>query len=77
MNCTWIKIDGRYICKAKKCKHWLEGGGCELGKSSVTCDNIDCKWNKQIAPGVYGCISMDIHLDANGKCYGIRRKNKS
>lgn len=76
-NCdTWEKVDGRYVCMAKECCHWRDGGGCHLGKISLTCDNMECKWNKKIQPGTYGCICMDVHLDANGKCYGIEEKEK-
>lgn len=73
-NCTWKKIDGRWICQAKECLHWLEGGGCVLGKVSVTCDNNDCKWNQELFPGLYGCKSMDVHLDGDGKCLGFEGK---
>lgn len=50
------------------CIHYGKGGTCKLGKVSLTCDNNDCKHNKSLAPGVYGCQSMDIHLNADGKC---------
>lgn len=70
-DCSWEKIEGRWVCQAKQCLHWLKGGGCALGKISLTCDNSDCKWNKELVPGVYGCPSMDIHLDADGKCLGF------
>jgi hypothetical protein len=43
-----------------------------MGKASVTCDNNDCKWNKKIDDyGIYVCQSMDVHLDADGRCLGI------
>lgn len=67
-KCTWEKQDGRWICMAKKCHHWKEGGICGLGKVSLTCDNWDCEFNIELTPGVYGCHSMNAHLDANGKC---------
>jgi len=71
-ECTWEKIDGRYVCQAKQCCQWMEGGACKLGKVSVTCDNNDCKWNKKIDEyGIYVCQGMDIHLDADGKCLGM------
>jgi len=73
MNCTWEKINGRWICQAKQCTHWLEGGGCKLGKISLTCDNNDCGLNKEFAPGIYGCQGMDVHLDADGKCLGFKK----
>ncbi len=71
---TWENIDGRWVCQAKQCQHYLDGGGCKLAKVSLTCDNGDCKWNKMIAPGVYGCLSMEIHLNASGRCYGFEAK---
>ncbi len=74
MNCTWEKQGGRYVCQAKECTHYLEGGGCAMGKISLTCDNNNCRWNKQLAPGIYGCISMDVHLAADGKCLGFEEK---
>jgi len=73
-NCTWKKVDGRYICQAKKCTHWLKDGGCTLGKISLTCDNGDCKFNVKVAPGVYRCKSMDIHLNADGQCLGFLKR---
>lgn len=63
-----MKVNGKWVCHAEKCPHRLEDGGCGLGKVSLTCDNNACQFNKQLAPGVYGCISMDVHLDAEGKC---------
>jgi len=69
-GCTWKKIDGRYRCMATKCPHRLEGGGCKLGKVSLTCDNKECMYNSHEAP-IYGCLSMDVHLDADGKCLGF------
>lgn len=68
-ECTWKKKGGRYICQAKHCHHWLKGGGCELGKVSLSCDFKNCDWNK-----VGHCICMDVHLDSNGKCLGVRSK---
>lgn len=73
VGCTWKKEDGRWICQAKKCIHWKEGGVCGLSKVSLTCDNNDCKWNNEIIPGVYGCKTMDVHLDADGKCLGFEK----
>jgi hypothetical protein len=68
MTCEAKKVDGRWVCYAEKCPHRIEGGGCQLNKATVTCDNNDCRWNMELAPGVYGCRTMDIHLDADGKC---------
>jgi len=65
MSCTWEKVDGRWVCQAKQCRHWRPNG-CELGKVSLTCDNDDCKWNKE-----GHCGSMDVHLDADGRCLGV------
>lgn len=65
MSCTWEKKGGRYICNAVHCPHHLKNGGCELGKVGLTCDNEECKWNKD-----HHCLSMDVHLDADGKCLG-------
>ena len=65
MNCTWSKIDGRWICQAKECTHWTVSG-CELGKVSLYCDSSDCKWH--VEPG--RCKCMDVHLDGDGKCLG-------
>ena len=70
-TCTWKKVNGRYICQATKCPHWLKGGGCKLGKASVTCDNNECKWNLGI--GINKCSSMDLHLDADGRCLGVEK----
>ncbi len=66
MTCTWEKQDGRWVCLAKECTHWSDTG-CLLGKVSLTCDNDDCKWNTQ-----GHCTCMDVHLDADGKCLGVR-----
>jgi len=63
-GCTWKNIDGRWVCQAKHCPHWSPDG-CKLGKVSLTCDDNDCRWNKE---GHCGC--MDVHLDADGKCLG-------
>jgi len=68
-NCTWKKVDGRYRCMATKCLHWLKEGKCELGKVTLTCDNIDCIHNTDNR-----CLSMDVHLDADGSCLGIKKK---
>ena len=65
MSCTWEKKNGRYVCMAKHCPHWLKGGGCKLGKVGLTCDNEECHWNID-----HRCQSMDVHLDADGKCLG-------
>jgi len=73
-KCTWVKQDGRWCCQATMCVHYGKGGTCKLGKVSLTCDNNDCKHNKSLAPGVYGCQSMDIHLNADGKCLGVESK---
>lgn len=70
---TWENDEGRWICKAKECNNYLKGGGCKLGKISITCDNNLCKWNKMIAPGIYGCLCMDVHLDAIGRCLGFEK----
>jgi hypothetical protein len=73
-DCTWKKVDGRWQCQAKQCTHWLEGGKCGIGKVSLTCDNNDCKWNDTIGHGIYVCQTMDVHLDAEGKCLGFEEK---
>ena len=71
-ECTWEKVDGKYVCQAKMCAHWMKGGFCKLGKVSMTCDNNDCKWNKKIDEfDIYVCQGMDVHLDADGKCLGF------
>ena len=54
MTCEAKKVDGRWVCYAEKCPHRIEGGGCQLNKATVTCDNNDCRWNVELAPGVYG-----------------------
>ncbi len=79
MNCscstrseTWEKEEGRWVCQADKCPHSCKGGGCKLGKISLTCDNNNCAWNKMVGPGIYACRSMDAHLDADGKCLGFK-----
>ena len=68
MDCTWEKVDGQYKCQAKKCTHWLDNGACKLGKVSLSCDNNECKWNKEAMPGIFRCSIMDVHLNADGKC---------
>lgn len=69
---TWVSKEGRWNCEAKECIHFLKGGGCKLGKVSLTCDNNNCKWNKKVDNyGIYVCSCMDIHLDANGQCLGV------
>lgn len=73
-NCTWKKVGGRWQCQAKQCTHWGPGGICKIGKVSLTCDNNECAWNAVLAPGVYGCHSMDVHLDADGKCFCLPNK---
>ncbi len=71
-DCTWKKVDGKWQCQAEQCIHWQEGGICKIGKVSLTCDNNNCKWNKQILDaGIYVCATMDVHLDADGKCLSI------
>ena len=70
-DCTWEKVDGRYKCMAKKCKHWTKKG-CELGKISLSCINNECKFNVEISHGVYRCSSMDVFLDADGKCLCLK-----
>ena len=66
--CTWKKENGRYVCQAKHCPHWSKEG-CLIGKVSLTCDNDDCRWNKE-----GHCVCMDVHLDADGKCLGYVEK---
>ena len=74
---TWEQESGRWVCKASGCSHYLEGGGCKLGKVSLTCDNNACRWNKKVEGyGIYVCSCMDIHLDANGQCYGKQKKGE-
>lgn len=65
--CTWKKVDGRFVCQAKHCPHWSKDG-CKLGKVSLSCDRDDCRWNIK---GGHRCITMDVHLDADGKCLGF------
>lgn len=69
-----VKIDGQWVCQAKKCPHRVDGGGCKLGKVSLTCENTYCRWNIEITPGVHGCKCMSIQLDADGHCVGERRR---
>jgi len=71
---TWKKCNGRYLCIAKECKQWTPDG-CKLRKVGLTCDNNDCYFNVSPVPGIYQCGCMDVHLDADGKCLGIRNKN--
>lgn len=68
MRKTWKRTKGIWVCEAAHCKNCLANGGCRLGKVSLTCDDNECQFNKEIQPGIYGCISMDIHLNAEGKC---------
>ncbi len=73
---TWEQYEGRWICQAKECLQYLTGGGCKLGKVSLTCDNNKCVWNKKVDRyGIYVCSCMDIHLDAEGKCLGFSERN--
>jgi len=69
-----VEVSGRWVCHAEKCPHRLAEGGCALGKVSLTCDDNSCRWNHSIAPGVYGCLAMDVHLDAQGRCYAHEEK---
>lgn len=67
--CTWEKFEGRYVCMARHCPHWLKDGSCAIGKVTLSCDNEECFWNRDRT-----CGCMDIHLDADGKCLGFRSK---
>ena len=69
-KCFVKKVDGQYICQNDFCSHWSKKG-CLLGKISLSCDNIECKWNTEVTPGIYRCSAMHVHLDANGKCLNI------
>ena len=75
-SCTWHKEQGRYVCMAKHCQHWMSGGGCRLMKVSLSCDNEECIWNIKIADRspANACKCMDVHLDAEGKCFGFQSK---
>ena len=64
--------NGRWVCRAEKCPHRRVGGGCALGKVSLSCDNNACAWNAELAAGIYGCTSMDVHLDADGRCLSVQ-----
>ena len=70
-GCTWKKEGGRYVCMAKHCPHWNEGS-CLLGKVTLSCDNQECTWNIE---GHNQCKAMDVHLDADGKCFGFMRNS--
>ena len=74
-ECTWKKVDDRWLCQAEMCEHW-DNGKCKIGKVSLTCDNNDCRWNSQIIMGIYVCQSMDVHLDAGGRCLGFENKSE-
>lgn len=65
-----VKVDGRWVCQAKRCPHRIAGGGCKLGKVTLACENTGCRWNVEVAPGDRRCMCMDVHLDADGKCLG-------
>ncbi len=67
------KEDGKWVCHAERCPHRRADGGCGLGKVSLTCDANDCAWNMELAPGIYGCKAMDVHLDAEGRCVSVSR----
>lgn len=72
-----VKIDGRWICQAKRCPHRITGEGCygcKLGKVSLSCENTGCGWNVEVSPGDHRCMCMDVHLDADGKCLGEQHK---
>uniref|UniRef100_A0A6M3KSC9 Uncharacterized protein n=1 Tax=viral metagenome TaxID=1070528 RepID=A0A6M3KSC9_9ZZZZ len=74
---TWSKNEGKYTCQATQCLHFLDGGGCKLGKVSLTCDNNECSSNRKVECfGIYICSGMDVHLDANGKCLGFIKNNQ-
>lgn len=60
-----VEVNGRFVCHAKKCPHRVEGGGCKLGKVSLSCDNTSCGWNKE-----GHCKCMDVKLDDSGRCLG-------
>lgn len=60
-----VMVNGHWVCQAKKCPHRLKGGGCKLGKVSLSCGHKECRWNVEGR-----CKSMDVHLDADGKCLG-------
>jgi len=68
MVCTWKKVNGRYMCQAVMCEHWTEEG-CLLGKVSLSCDNDECIYH--LEKGNH-CACMDVHLDADGKCLGVK-----
>jgi len=71
MVCTWKKVNGRYMCQAVMCEHWTENG-CGLGKVTLTCDNSECAYhNEQTSM----CLTMDVHLDGDGKCLGFRNES--
>jgi hypothetical protein len=65
---TYERVGSIWECQANGCPHHGHCGGCSLGKVSLTCDDNLCENNVEIREGVYGCKSMDIHLDANGNC---------
>lgn len=63
-----VEVDGRWICQAKRCPHRIEGGGCKLGKCSLSCENTRCRWNTEVSAVDHRCVCMDVHLDADGRC---------
>lgn len=69
-----VQLDGHWVCQAKRCPHRIASGGCKLGKVSLSCKNTDCWWNIEVAIGDYRCRCMDIHLDTDGKCLGVKSK---
>jgi hypothetical protein len=63
-ECTWVEIDGRFICQAKECTHWTPEG-CELGKVSLTCNKNDCRWH---TGQTNHCKCMHVTLGTDARC---------
>lgn len=67
-KCTWEKdSEGRYICMAKRCHHWLGPGKCALGKVSLNCLAVNCQNNENGR-----CKFMDASLGEDGRCQQYR-----
>jgi hypothetical protein len=67
------KAFGRYFCENIHCKKWTPKG-CLLRKVGLTCDNNSCYFNVSPMAGIYQCGCMDVHLDADGKCLGVKER---
>ena len=71
-DCTWVEVDGQFVCQARECTHWTPDG-CELGKVSLSCSNTDCRWH---IGATNRCRCMNVTLGKNNECTNFERKIK-